>query len=181
MPHSNPTQGERSRILSLPRWALITGAVAVVLVLLPLVLVILPWAISVLTPRLGWTRQHPSTLNLLGLLPVIVGYSVNLWTYVLHLASAPQRVELVLAPSYLVTRGPYRFSRNPMYVATMAIYLGWTFFYGSLAVLILAAVWAVVYAFMIVPREEHALQARHGDTYLQYKAKVPRWLGKRRP
>jgi protein-S-isoprenylcysteine O-methyltransferase Ste14 len=178
MQPSNPIQGERHRTVSLPHWEVITGAVAVALVVLPVILVLLPWAVSSLTPRIGWTGQHPSSLNLFGLLPIIVGYSVILWCYVLHLASQPKRVELALAPSYLVTRGPYRFSRNPMYVATMAIWLGWTFFYGSLAVLILSVVWAVVYAFVFVPREESALQARLGDEYLHYKAKVPRWFGK---
>jgi protein-S-isoprenylcysteine O-methyltransferase Ste14 len=181
MPSSNPIQGEPHRTVSLPRWAVITGAVAVAVGLLPVILVLLPWAVSSLTPRIGWTGQHPSSLNLLGLLPIIVGYSVILWCYVLHLASQTQRVELVLAPSYLVTRGPYGFSRNPEYLATTAIWLGWIFFYGSLAVLILSAVWVVVYAFVFVPREESALQARLGDEYLQYKAKVPRWLGKRHP
>ncbi len=178
MTPSNPIQGERHRTVSLPRWAVIIGAVGVVVVVHPIVLVLLPWAVSSLTTRIGWTGQNPSILNLLGLLPVIAAYLIILWCYGLHLASQSQCVELVAAPSYLVTRGPYAFSRNPEYVATMAIWLGWTFFYGSLAVLILSAVWTLVYAFVFVPREESALQARLGDEYLQYKAKVPRWIGK---
>lgn len=52
------------------------------------------------------------------------------------LALVPERVTLGLTPSYLLMRGPYRFTRNPMYVAELGLWLGWTIFFGSPAVLI---------------------------------------------
>jgi hypothetical protein len=81
------------------------------------------------------------------------------------------------APSSVVMEGPYQFSRHPMYVCVVAIWLGWALFYGSVAV---AIVWAVTWVGMtrfVVPAEERELEARFGESYLRYKRTVPRWLG----
>jgi len=84
-----------------------------------------------------------------------------------------------MTPSYLLVRGPYRFTRNPMYVAAIAIWLGWTVFYGSAAVLEgLAAIWTAV-KFAVVPFEEHRLEERWGEAYREYRRQVPRWIGSR--
>jgi protein-S-isoprenylcysteine O-methyltransferase Ste14 len=156
----------------------IIAAWAVGPVLLPLVVGVLPWAVSLLAPHDGWTDNNPGVWNIFGLLPVLAGCAVILWCWRLHLASYPARVELALASNYLLTRGPYQFSRNPMYVATFALWLGWTLFYGSIPVLLFSVLWAVVYSLVVVPREERALEARFGDVYLQYKGEVPRWIWK---
>jgi protein-S-isoprenylcysteine O-methyltransferase Ste14 len=75
-------------------------------------------------------------------------------------------------------QGPYAFTRNPRYVAELGLWMGWTIFYGSLIVLIgLVVLWAVV-NYMVLPREERALEARFGEVYLQYTRAVPRWIGK---
>ncbi len=85
---------------------------------------------------------------------------------------------MVLAKSYLLTRGPYAFSRHPMYLSEQVLWFGWAIFYGSLAVLIAFVVWCLVFNFFAVPREERALEARFGEAYRQYKNTVPRWFGK---
>jgi protein-S-isoprenylcysteine O-methyltransferase Ste14 len=83
-------------------------------------------------------------------------------------------------PKYLLVAGPYTWTRNPMYLAEMALWIGWALFYGSSGVLIgLLVLWAVM-NFMVVPFEERDLEARFGDSYLRYKQRVPRWLGKAR-
>ena len=81
--------------------------------------------------------------------------------------------------NYLVLGGPYRFTRNPIYLFGMLIWLGWIIFYGSVAVLAgTVIIWGSV-ALLVVPWEERNLEARFGETYLQYKHSVPRWLGRR--
>jgi protein-S-isoprenylcysteine O-methyltransferase Ste14 len=99
---------------------------------------------------------------------------------VLHFAQTPEKVELEQTPKYLLRRGPYTFTRNPMYLAELALWLGWALFYGSIAVFIGFLVVWVLMNFMVVPREERNLEARFGQTYLRYKNTVPRWLGKTR-
>jgi hypothetical protein len=82
------------------------------------------------------------------------------------------------APSSLVMEGPYKFSRHPMYLCVLAIWLGWALFYGSVAVFITwVATWVGMTLF-VAPAEERELEARFGESYLEYKKAVPRWLGK---
>jgi protein-S-isoprenylcysteine O-methyltransferase Ste14 len=76
----------------------------------------------------------------------------------------------------MMIRGPYTFTRNPMYVAELGIWLGWALFFGSIGVLAAAVVlWAIV-KFVIVPREERTLERAFGQTYVQYKNRTRRWL-----
>jgi steroid 5-alpha reductase family enzyme len=51
-----------------------------------------------------------------------------------HYRAAPQGWEISPTPGYLLTGGPYRFSRNPMYVGEAAIWAGWAVLFGSLPV-----------------------------------------------
>ncbi len=76
----------------------------------------------------------------------------------------------------LVVRGPYRFSRNPLYVALAALYLGATLLANSLwPLLAFPAVIALVRT-RVIAREEAYLEAKFGDAYRAYRARVRRWL-----
>jgi protein-S-isoprenylcysteine O-methyltransferase Ste14 len=76
----------------------------------------------------------------------------------------------------IVRNGPYRFSRNPIYVAFVLIHLGIAVSLGSWWLLVTMAVGISVIAFSVVPREERYLEARFGPTYSAYKSSVRRWL-----
>ncbi len=67
-----------------------------------------------------------------------------------------------------------------MYLAELALLLGWMLFYGSVAIFITFLVAGAMFNIVIVPREERELEARFGESYLQYKRTVPRWLGEAR-
>lgn len=155
----------------------------VFLVAIPLVHGVVPWAISLLGPWYGWLDGLPAVWNLLGLVAVLAGAVVLLWLMVLgftHGAELPERVELDWSPKILLTRGPYGFSRHPMYLAEGALWFGWAIFYGSVAVSIGFMV-VCIGASMLAPREERALEAKFGEAYQRYKARVPRWLGSPSP
>ena len=173
--HWRVRRAEGNRLLHFPRWvAPINWGVA-----FPLAHGVLPWSISLHSVRHGWSGGLPGGWNLIGILPVGAGLAIIVWALSLHFVSAEQGWELEMTPSYLLVRGPYRFTRNPMYVAAIAIWLGWTMFYGSALVLGgLAAIWAAV-EFAVVPFEEHRLEQRWGDAYREYRRQVPRWIGSR--
>lgn len=160
----------------LPRWLVVAGTFLAGLVLAPLMHVALPNALSQLAPRLGWTTGRPSVWNLFGLIPIIAGGVLLLQAVIFHLKSIPAHVEMRPTANYLVRHGPYRFTRNPMYLVGLAAWLGWAVFYGSLPVLGGAALWAAVTNYFVIPREERALEAVLGDDYRRYRADVPRWL-----
>jgi protein-S-isoprenylcysteine O-methyltransferase Ste14 len=147
----------------------------------PLALIVwegLPWAISLLTPRYGWTLGRPSIWNLLGLIPVLVGTTGLIWGVAVHSAQSSEGIEWELDKSYLLKGGLYAFSCNPMYLSELILLFGWVIFYGSVALLIALVVWFLFFNYYQMPLEERILEAHFGETYREYKNKVPRWFGK---
>lgn len=80
------------------------------------------------------------------------------------------------AASSLITDGPYRFSRNPAYVALTLWYLGIGFVLNNAWVLLLAIPVLLVMDRRVIAREERYLEATFGEPYRQYKSRVRRWL-----
>ena len=78
--------------------------------------------------------------------------------------------------SALITDGPYRFSRNPSYVALTLLYLGIGILSNNGWILILVAPVFLVINLWVVSREEGHLAANFGEEYLRYKATVRRWI-----
>ena len=76
----------------------------------------------------------------------------------------------------IVTDGPFRFTRNPLYVGGTAAYLGLGLGFNLVWALILVAPMLFLLSWGIVGREERYLEKKFGETYLAYKARVRRWL-----
>ncbi|HWI36752.1 MAG TPA: isoprenylcysteine carboxylmethyltransferase family protein [Burkholderiales bacterium] len=76
----------------------------------------------------------------------------------------------------LVVRGPYRFTRNPMYLAMAGILVGTAIWLGSVTPwLVLPAFMALIAERFIAP-EEAMLERVFGESYARYRATVRRWL-----
>ena len=76
----------------------------------------------------------------------------------------------------LVTAGPFRLTRNPLYLALTLGYAGLAVLLNALYALILLPVILVIVQRGIIVREERYLERKFGDEYVQYKARVRRWL-----
>jgi protein-S-isoprenylcysteine O-methyltransferase Ste14 len=76
----------------------------------------------------------------------------------------------------IVRTGPYRFSRNPIYLAFSLFQLGLSVWVNSLALLITLIPAVSLMALVVIPREERYLEARFPSEYSSYKASVRRWL-----
>jgi protein-S-isoprenylcysteine O-methyltransferase Ste14 len=76
----------------------------------------------------------------------------------------------------LVGSGPYRWTRNPMYLGMLLVYLGVALLFDLTWALVLSpAVVALVDRF-VIRREELYLEAKFGEEYRRYKARVGRWI-----
>jgi len=76
----------------------------------------------------------------------------------------------------IVTEGPFRFTRNPLYLGMTLIYVGILFLVNSLwLILILPAVLALM-NIGVIEREERYLERKFGAQYLAYKQRVRRWI-----
>lgn len=80
------------------------------------------------------------------------------------------------APSRFVARGPYRLSRNPMYLTLITAYLGGTLMFGSAWPLLTLIAPVVILSRVVIPQEEAHMQATFGDSYRAYCASVRRWI-----
>ena len=134
-----------------------------------------PLSLSQRGHRHGWSAGRPGAVNLAGVLPLCGGAVLLVWAMSSHYRVAPRGWEVGLTPGYLLTRGPYRFSRNPMYVGEGAIWAGWAVLFGSLPVATGLAVLGVVQS-GAVRAEERMLQKRWGVPYDDYRRLVPRWI-----
>ncbi len=76
----------------------------------------------------------------------------------------------------IVPTGPYRFSRNPIYVSFSLIQLGTALWVNSLWVVITLLGALTLMSLVVIAREERYLEHKFGATYLDYKASVRRWL-----
>ncbi|MEM9232913.1 MAG: isoprenylcysteine carboxylmethyltransferase family protein [Pseudomonadota bacterium] len=76
----------------------------------------------------------------------------------------------------LVTEGPFRWSRNPIYVGNVLIIFGGAALTGSLWFLVAAAVFVVAVTRLAILREERHLAALFGGAWEEYRARVRRWL-----
>lgn len=76
----------------------------------------------------------------------------------------------------VVDSGPYRFNRNPMYLALGVIHVGIGTIAGSAWIIATAVPALVVMRYGVIGREERYLQRKFGEPYLRYKRDVRRWL-----
>ena len=80
------------------------------------------------------------------------------------------------APSRVVAAGPYRWVRNPIYVAAFLVVLGEAWLYGSGPVLVYAALLGLGVHLFVVGYEEPSLERSFGGEYVAYRRRVARWL-----
>lgn len=78
----------------------------------------------------------------------------------------------------LVCTGPYRYSRNPDYIGQMLMYVGAALIGDTWWPLLLLPLVIAAIQRGVVEREERYLEAKFGQQYREYRARVPRWWGK---
>ncbi|MDK4704737.1 isoprenylcysteine carboxylmethyltransferase family protein [Rhizobium sp. CNPSo 4062] len=76
----------------------------------------------------------------------------------------------------IATNGPYRWTRNPMYLGMALIYAGLAIGFDAPIALALLPLVLIAIQTQVIAREERYLEAKFGDDYRRYKAEVRRWL-----
>lgn len=79
-------------------------------------------------------------------------------------------------PGRLVTGGPFRFSRNPMYLGMLLVLIGAAVIYATVMSLFFAAIYFAVANWWYIPFEEHRMAAVFGDAFHAYRAETRRWV-----
>ena len=118
--------------------------------------------------------EHGLRLPLAGLL-VVAGLGL-VATCFRRFKAAGTNVPTWMPTTALVVAGPYRFSRNPIYLALTLVYLGLAVGYGSVWPLILLAPLLIVMRYSVIGREERYLEGKFGESYRVYCSSVRRWI-----
>jgi len=120
-------------------------------------------------------RLIPWPWSLLGIPPLLAGTALNLWADGLFKRYGTE-VKPFRESSALVTEGPFRISRHPMYLGGMLILLGLAVILGSLLPFFILplAFWFITVQF-IIP-EERDMMRQFGDRYREYARRVRRWV-----
>lgn len=133
-----------------------------------LVGVALEWAVPLPGPPAPWGLTA-------GLLGIAAFLALNPPSVLLF-----RRAETSVVPfrpaAALVTSGPYRLTRNPMYLGFVFLYLGLALWLGVLWALVLLPVAVAVVDRMVIAPEERYLERAFGEEYRRYRARVRRWL-----
>jgi protein-S-isoprenylcysteine O-methyltransferase Ste14 len=129
---------------------------------------------------LGWAFPvpllPPATAWIVGGIVTAAGIAVGpLWGIpTLHRAHTTVRPDR--AATTLVTDGPFRYSRNPLYLSLTLIYAGIAIIAGSLWALLLLIPVVAFMSLFVIRREEAHLERAFGEEYVRYRTRVRRWL-----
>ena len=79
-------------------------------------------------------------------------------------------------PEVLISSGPFRFSRNPIYLGMLTILVGVAFLMSSLSAIIIAFVFGIIINFTWIAHEEKKLHELFSEDWENYSSKVRRWI-----
>lgn len=117
--------------------------------------------------------------NLCGLLVSVLGFMLIIWANytLLFVGKIGLRArEPFHTPHSLVLEGPYKFSRNPIYLSVIIMLFGLAILLGSLTLFIISIALFLIFRTWFISWEEKKLEEEFGEEYLEYKRRVRRWL-----
>ena len=142
-----------------------------------LALLALPGVVAFAVPlALAWSIVREGSFNLVALVLLAPGFALLVWCVRDFLVAGQGTLAPWDPPRRLVSSGPYRVSRNPMYVGVSLMLVGWSLAFWSVALLLYALIVIAAFHLRVVLGEEPWLKRTYGSTWTQYAARVPRWL-----
>lgn len=146
--------------------------------------IILPpiaWALAVIAGLvLEWLEPLPflpedMPAGLVGILVFLAALALAAWSTA-TMSRAGTNVPTNRPTTTIVEGGPYRYTRNPIYIGMFAGLVGLAVAFNTLWPLLMLVPFAVVIRYGVVAREEAYLDRKFGDAYRSYRLRVRRWL-----
>src|SRR5215510_10545961 len=138
----------------------------------------LAWGLAVIAGlALNWLAPLPADLpaGWLGAMVFVLALALFAWAIV-TITRAGSNVPTNLPTTTIVESGPYRFTRNPIYLAMFLGLIGLAIAFDNLWLLLMLVPFALVIHYGVVTREEAYLERKFGDVYRGYRSRVRRWL-----
>jgi protein-S-isoprenylcysteine O-methyltransferase Ste14 len=146
---------------------------------------IAPGMIGILIPHLiatsgGEPPPAPAPVRIVAMVLFFAGLAVLVWCFALFVIRGRGTPDPSKPPTHIVTSGPYRFSRNPMYVAVMTMVLGAFISTGHMGLAVYLVALMVIFHLRVTRFEEPWCARTFGSAFDDYRRRVPRWLGRTR-
>lgn len=125
--------------------------------------------------RLPVPFAEEPAVHFLGMTLLLAGFVLMIWAAI-QFRTHQTSIRPDRGSDALVLAGPFAFSRNPIYLAEVMALVGAGIGFNRLWLLLAAPVFAFAVSRLAIEREEAYLERRFGAAYLDYKARVRRWL-----
>ena len=120
----------------------------------------------------------PPWVEIPGMILIMIGGSLAILCIGTFVVSGKGTAAPFDAPREFVAAGPYRFVRNPMYIGGWLVLAGFGMYEHSLSIVLFSMLWLILANLFVFFVEEPGLERRFGQSYLDYKKSVRRWLPK---
>lgn len=172
-PVSHPPAGATSAPVAMPRWVAAVGTAVFALIAQGAGVVLLPYAFTRWQPG---TPPWPAGVRVIGAVLIAMGGIVVAWAFA-QFAAEGVGVPIPGEPNSrrLTVSGPYRYVRNPLYVASVLAISGQALLLGRAVLLIYAAAFLAITVFLVHWIEDPALARRFGPQFEDYRNQVPGW------
>jgi protein-S-isoprenylcysteine O-methyltransferase Ste14 len=159
--------------VTMPRWAAAIGTAVFALIVQAGGVVLLSYAFTRWQPG---TPPWPLVIRVIGVVLIAVAGIVVVWAFA-QFATEGVGVPIPGEPNSqrLTVGGPYRYVRNPLYVASMAAITGQALLLSRPALLVYAAAFLAITFFLVHWIEDPALASRFGQQFEDYQDQVPGW------
>jgi protein-S-isoprenylcysteine O-methyltransferase Ste14 len=141
----------------------------------------LAWAVAIILGlAVNWLLPLPFLpagipVGWLGALVFVLALALAVWA-VITISRAGSNVPTNQPTTVIVESGPYRFTRNPIYLGMFLGLVGLAIAFDSLWLLLMLVAFALVIRYGVVAREEAYLERKFGNVYGAYRSRVRRWL-----
>lgn len=139
---------------------------------------VIPWLIT--RWQIPWPSPWLWPIAIVAGVVILSGIAVLLDAFI-RFARADGTPAPPLPTAHLVVVGPYRYVRNPMYVAVLAIILGQALLFASWATVLYAAIAFVAVLLFVLSYEQPTLEREYGEEYREYRRNVRGWMPRLRP
>ncbi len=121
------------------------------------------------------TPLIPKPFNYFGIILFAAGLLMLFWSFGLF---NKKKTPILPGqkPTALVIEGPYKFTRNPMYLGVTTALFGTAIYLGDILAFLAPIIFFTFVSIKFIPREEKLMEILFGKKYLNYKSKVGRWI-----
>jgi len=117
----------------------------------------------------------PQLMKWFGILLVLAGLALG-FTAVRQLTRANTTLDPYHSVTAIVTDGPYRFTRNPIYLGFVCMLIGIPLAFGTYWGALLSPIFILLMNNLVIQHEEAYLEKKFGSVYANFKSRVRRWV-----